>query len=153
MAQNLNLIIEQVGRDKGIDKEVIIEALESAVLTASRRKFGIQKDIEAQYNNETGEVELFQFMNVVGTVEDVETQISLEEAQKLDEEAELGDSLGMKLDTSDFGRIAAQTAKQVIIQRVRDAERENIYNEFKDKKGEISFTCDILVALKKCSII
>jgi N utilization substance protein A len=137
MAQNLNYIIEQVGRDKGIDKKVIIEALESAVLTASRKKFGPQRDIEAHYNEETGEVELFQFMNVVGSVEDEETEISLEEARRLDEEVELGDSLGMKLDTSDFGRIAAQTAKQVIIQRVRDAERENIYNDFKDKKGEI----------------
>ena len=137
MAQNLNYIIEQVGRDKGIDKKVIIEALESAVLTASRKKFGPQRDIEAHYNEETGEVELFQFMNVVGTVEDDDTEISLDDARGLDEEAELGDSLGMKLDTSDFGRIAAQTAKQVIIQRVRDAERENIFNEFKDKKGEI----------------
>jgi N utilization substance protein A len=137
MAQNLNFIIEQVGRDKGIDKEVIIEALESAVLTASRKKFGTQKDIEAHYNVESGEVELFQFMNVVDTVEDTETEISLDEARKLDDEAEVGDSLGMKLDTSDFGRIAAQTAKQVIIQRVRDAERENIYNEFKDRKGEL----------------
>jgi N utilization substance protein A len=137
MAQNLNYIIEQVGRDKGIDKKVIIEALESAVLTASRKKFGPQRDIEAHYNEETGEVELFQFMNVVGAVEDEETEISLDEARGLDEEAELGDSLGMKLDTSDFGRIAAQTAKQVIIQRVRDAERENIFNEFKDRKGEI----------------
>lgn len=137
MVQNLNFIIEQVGRDKGIDKGVIIEALESAVLTASRKKFGTQKEIEAHYNEETGEVELFQFMNVVGTVEDSETEISLEEARELDEEAEIGDSLGMKLDTSNFGRIAAQTAKQVIIQRVRDAERENIYNEFKDRKGEL----------------
>lgn len=137
MAQNLNFIIEQVGRDKGIEKEVIIEALESAVLTASRKKFGTQKEIEAHYNEETGEVELFQFMNVVESVADEETEISFDEAKKMDEEAEIGDSLGMKLDTSDFGRIAAQTAKQVIIQRVRDAERENIYNEFKDKKGEI----------------
>ncbi len=137
MAQNLNFIIEQVGKDKGIDKEVIIEALESAVLTASRKKFGIQREIEAHYNEETGEVELFQFMNVVQDVEDEETEISFEEARKLDEEVEVGDSLGMKLDTSDFGRIAAQTAKQVIIQRVRDAERENIYNDFKDRKGEI----------------
>jgi len=137
MAQNLNFIIEQVGRDKGIEKEVIIDALESAVLTASRRKFGAEKDIEAHYNAESGEVELFQFVNVVENVEDSETEVSLEEARQLDEEAELGDSLGIKLDTSDFGRIAAQTAKQVIIQRVRDAERENIYNEFKDRKGEL----------------
>ncbi len=137
MTQNLNFIIEQVGKDKGIDREVIIEALESAVLTASRRKFGTQKEIEAHYNEETGEIELFQFMNVVEDVQDSEMEISLDEARQLDEEAEIGDSLGMKLDTSNFGRIAAQTAKQVIIQRVRDAERENIHNEFKDKKGEL----------------
>jgi len=137
MAQNLNFIIEQVGKDKGIDREVIIEALESAVLTASRKKFGIQKEIEAHYNEESGEVELFQFMNVVEEVQDSEIEISIDEARQLDEEAEIGDSLGMKLDTSNFGRIAAQTAKQVIIQRVRDAERENIYNEFKDKKAEL----------------
>ena len=78
MAQNLNYIIEQVGRDKGIAKEVIIEALESAVLTASRKKFGTIKEIEAHYNEESGEVELFQFMNVVDTVEEDETEISLE---------------------------------------------------------------------------
>ncbi len=137
MPQNLGFIIEQVGKDKGIDKEVIIEALESAVLTASRKKYGTQKDIEAHYNEETNEVELFQFRDVVEAVEDSETEISIEEAKGLDEEAEIGDNLGIKLDTSDFGRIAAQTAKQVIIQRVRDAERENIYNEFKDRKGDI----------------
>jgi N utilization substance protein A len=137
MAQNLNFIIEQVGKDKGIERHVIVNALENAVLMASRKKYGTQRMMEVHYNEEIGEVELFQFMEVVEEVEDPDTQISLEEAKELDPDSEIGDSLGVKLDTSDFGRIAAQTAKQVIIQRVRDAERDNIYNDYKDRKGEI----------------
>ena len=137
MSQNLNYIIEQVGRDKGIERDVIIDALENAVLMASRKKFGPQRLMEAHYNEEIGEVELFQFVEVVEEMEDPYTQISLDEARQLDPDAEIGDSLGVKLDTSAFGRIAAQTAKQVIIQRVRDAERDNIYNDYKDRKGEI----------------
>jgi len=137
MSQNLNFIIEQVGKDKGIERQVIIEALENAVLMASRKKYGSERTMEAHYNEEAGEVELFQFVEVVEEVEDPYTQISLDEAKELDPDSEIGDSLGVKLDTSDFGRIAAQTAKQVIIQRVRDAERDNIYNDYKDRKGEI----------------
>jgi N utilization substance protein A len=137
MGQNLNYIIEQVGKDKGIARHVIVDALENAVLMASRKKYGSQRIMEAHYNEEIGEVELFQFMEVVEEVEDPYTQISVDEARELDQDSEIGDSLGVKLDTSDFGRIAAQTAKQVIIQRVRDAERDNIYNEYKDRKGEI----------------
>lgn len=137
MAQNLNFIIEQVGKDKGIARQVIIDALENAVLMASRKKYGPQREMEAHYNEEIGEVELFQFVEVVEEVEDSLTQISQDEARALDSDSEIGDSLGVKLDTSDFGRIAAQTAKQVIIQRVRDAERDNIYNEYKDRKWEI----------------
>ena len=137
MSQNLNYIIEQVGKDKGIERDVIIDALENAVLMASRKKFGPQRLMEAHYNEEIGEVELFQFVEVVEEMEDPYTQISLDEARQLDPDAEIGDSLGVKLDTSAFGRIAAQTAKQVIIQRVRDAERDNIYNDYKDRKGEI----------------
>lgn len=136
MPTNLNYVIEQVGKDKGIDRKVIIEALEQAVLTASRKKYGHQGEIEVHYNEEIGEVELFRFKQVVEEVADPSTEISLEEARELDSEVQIGDSLGVKLNT-DFGRIGAQTAKQVIIQKVRDAERENIYNEFKDRKGEV----------------
>ncbi len=137
MIFDLNRVIEQVVKDKGIDKEVVIEAIEAAMLTASRKKFGAKKDIEAQYNPEIGEVELFQFQTVVEEVTDPDNEISLEDAKKLDPEVQIGDSLGIKLPSSEFGRIAAQTAKQVIIQRVRDAEREMIYNEYKDRKGEL----------------
>jgi N utilization substance protein A len=136
MPSNLSYVIEQVGKDKGIDRKVIIEALEQAVLTASRKKYGHQGEIEVHYNEEAGEVELFQFKQVVEEVTNPSTEISLGEARDLDNEAQIGDSLGVKLNT-DFGRIGAQTAKQVIIQKVRDAERENVYNEFKDRKGDL----------------
>ncbi|MGD0916212.1 MAG: transcription termination factor NusA [Thermodesulfobacteriota bacterium] len=137
MPSNLNYVIDQVGKDKGIDRKVIIEALEQAVLTASRKKYGHQGEIEVHYNEEVGEVELFQFKQVVEDVTNPSSEISLEEGRELDNEAQVGDSLGVKLDT-DFGRIGAQTAKQVIIQKVRDAERENVYNEFKDRKGDLA---------------
>jgi len=137
MPSNLSFIIDQVGKDKGIDRKVIIDALEQAVLTASRKKYGHQGEIEVRYNEEAGEVELFQFKQVVEEVTNPSAEILLEEAKELDSEAEVGDSLGVKLNT-DFGRIGAQTAKQVIIQKVRDAERENIYVEFKDRKGDIA---------------
>ncbi len=136
MPSNLNYVIDQVGKDKGIDRKVIIEALEQAVLTASRKKYGHQGEIEVHYNEDVGEVELFQFKQVVEEVTNPSTEISLKEAGELDNEAQIGDSLGVKLNT-DFGRIGAQTAKQVIIQKVRDAERENVYNEFKDRKGDL----------------
>jgi N utilization substance protein A len=135
MPSNLNFIIDQVGKDKGIDRKVIIEALEQAILTASRKKYG-HGEIEVHYNEEVGEVELFQFKQVVEDVINPSAEISLEEARALDSEVELGDSLGVKLDT-DFGRIGAQTAKQVILQRVREAERDNVYNEFKDRKSDL----------------
>jgi N utilization substance protein A len=137
MNQNLNYLIEQVGRDKGIDKQIIIEALEDAMLKASRKRYGLQKDIEARFNEELGEVELFQFKTVVEQVQDQDREIPVEEAKRMDPEAEVGDSLGVKLSIEDLGRIAAQTAKQVIMQRVRDAEGETTYNEYKDRKGEV----------------
>lgn len=139
MLPELKRLIEQVGKEKGIDKQIIIEALETAVLTAAKKKMGLNMDIEVQYNEEEGEIESFIFKTVVDKVITPETQISLEDARKdFDEDAELGDSLGMKLDTSTFGRIAVQTAKQIIIQKVKDAERDNIYEEYKDRKGDLA---------------
>ena len=137
MADELNYLIEQIGRDKGIDKELIIEALEDAVLKASRKRYGAHRDLEAHYNEELGEIEVFQFKTVVEEVQDPDLEISLEEARKIDPGCELGDSLGLKLNVKELGRIAAQTAKQVIIQRVRDAESETIVREYKNRKGEI----------------
>jgi transcription termination/antitermination protein NusA len=138
MLPELKRLIEQMGKDRGIEKETITEALEAAMLTAARKKLGQNVDIEAHYNDEAGEIEVFQFKTVVDKVLDQETQISREEARKtLDEGAEPGDSLGMKIETGSFGRIAVQMAKQIIIQRVKDAERDNIYEEYKDRKGEL----------------
>ena len=139
MLPNLTHVIEQVGRDKGIDKQILIEAIEAALLTAARKKLGSEREIEAHFNEDAGEVELFEFKTVVDEdeVEDESKDLTLSEALKLDPECEVGDSLGVKIDSSSFGRIAAQTAKQVIIQRVREAEREIVYNEYKDRKNEL----------------
>ncbi|MEN6464360.1 MAG: transcription termination factor NusA [Syntrophaceae bacterium] len=138
MFPELKRLIEQMGKDKGINKQIIIEALETAMLTAAKKKLGLNADIEARYNEEAGEIEVFQFKTVVDNVVDNETQVSLDFARSsLDEEAQLGDSLGIKIETSTFGRIAAQTAKQIIIQKVKDAERDNIFDEYKDKKGQL----------------
>jgi N utilization substance protein A len=130
-------VIEQVSRDKGIDRQVLIKALEEALGSAARKKFGTKVDIEVQYNDATGEIEVFQFKNVTEEVTEPDIQISLDEGRKLDSECEIGDSLGTKMDTTTFGRIAAQSAKQVIIQKMKDAERDAVYSGFIDRKGEI----------------
>ena len=138
MQQDLNRVIEQVSKEKGIDKAILISALENAMISAAKKTFGHQRKIEAQFNPEIGEVELFEAKTVVETVADPATEITLSEAREnLDPDAEMGDELLSKLDSSLFGRIAAQAAKQNIVQRVRDAEREIIYNEFKGREGQL----------------
>jgi transcription termination/antitermination protein NusA len=137
MPSELERIIEQVGKDKGIQKQILIDALQAAMISAAKKKFGPHRDLEAQYNPELGEVELFEFKTVVELVNDPSAEISLEDAKKTDPEAEPGDSLGQKIPTETFGRIAAQTAKQVIMQKVREAEREMVYDLYKDQKGEL----------------
>ncbi len=139
MDTNINIkhAIEQLVKEKGIDRQVVLEAMEQAVLTAANKKYRNTRDLEAHYNHETGEVELFEFVTVVEEVQDSYKEIGLEEAREIDPEAEFGDSLGEKLDASGFSRIAAQTAKQVIIQKVREAERETIFNEYSDRVWEI----------------
>ena len=127
---NLKNTIDSIVKEKGIDKQVVLEALEQAVLSAANKKYRNTRDLEAHFNEEAGEVELFEFVTVVEEVTDSYKEIDLEEAREVDPDVEIGDSLGMKMDASDFTRIAAQTAKQVIIQKVREAERETIYNEF-----------------------
>jgi N utilization substance protein A len=129
--------IEQIVKEKGIDRAVVIEAMEQAVLTAANKKYRNTRDLEARYNPDSGEVELFEFVTVVEEVLDSYKEIDLEEAREIDPEVEVGDSLGEKLDASGFTRIAAQTAKQVIIQKVREAERETIFNEYSDRQWEI----------------
>ncbi len=137
MVGNLNHIIDQVVKDKGIDRDVLVDALESAVLSAANKKFRNTRDLEAHFNEELGEVEVFEFVTVVDEVTDSYKEIDIAEAQEIDPDVELEDSLGMMMEAGSFSRIAAQTAKQVIIQKVREAEREGVYNEFKDRVGEV----------------
>ena len=134
---DLNAILGQMGRDKGIDKQVLVEAVESAMLSAARKHFGHNLNLETKLNPDTGEIEVVQFKVVVDVVDDPDTQISLVDARAGDPEAMVGEELGKKLDTVALGRIAAQTAKQVIMQKVRDAERGVIFEEYKDSKGEL----------------
>ncbi len=160
--EHLGNIVEQVAQEKGIEKQVLIETMEAAILKAAQAAFGPLRELEARYNEESGQIDLFQYMTVVEEVAEPERQIALELAKRHGLGAELGEELGfqvfwhprdaqkakqqdkefgdvldMKQARSSFGRIAAQTAKQVLLQRVRDAERDLIYNEFKDKKGEL----------------
>ncbi|MCZ6463709.1 MAG: S1 RNA-binding domain-containing protein, partial [Proteobacteria bacterium] len=135
---NLKREIDQIAKDKGIDASEITGALEEAMRQAARKRFGQEKEIEARYNDEIGEVELFEFREVVEEVTDRETQILIADAKReYDPDVEPGDEIGVKLDTSGFGRILAQAAKQVIIQRIRDAERDNTYEEYRDRQGEV----------------
>lgn len=141
--ENLDLgaVLEQVGREKNIEKEVLVSALEDAMLSAARKKLGIDADLEAKYNEEAGEVEVYEFLRIVANDADKKAgEIHFKDAQKLapdlTDEA-VGEDLGVKLDSKEFGRIAAQNAKQIIVQRVREAERLMVYNEYKDRKGEI----------------
>ena len=162
MQPNLNMVLDQVGKDKNIGRDVLVQALEQAILTAAKRAFGQHREMEAQYNEETGSVDLFLIVNVLEEVDVEGREISLADAHAAGLEAEMGDELlfqifyrpedddraaeqdekfgdllGLRKAARQFGRIAAQTAKQVIYQRVREAERDNIFNEFKDRKGEI----------------
>lgn len=138
MLSDLKRIIDQISRDRGFDKELLIEAIEEAVASAARKKFGSRRDMEVRYNEEYGEVEVFQFRSVVEDAQDEQTEISFQEAKVLDPEVQLGDELGEKMENiTELGRIAAQSAKQVIIHRMKDAEREVIYDMFKDRQGDV----------------
>jgi N utilization substance protein A len=159
---NLGFILEQVAKEKGIDKKILVDTIEAAILKAAQSAFGPTRELEARFSEETGQVDLFQYMTVVEKVSEPEREISFDDAKRRGLEAELGEELGFQVfwrpeDTdkaraqdkefgdllklkqarSAFGRIAAQTAKQVLLQRVRDAERDLIFNEYKDRKGQL----------------
>src|SRR5438034_9495201 len=137
MNRELLIVIEQIGREKGIDKETLFEALESALLSASRKTLGAAENVRSEIDRHTGALKVFGRKKVVEEVTDNKLEISLADAKALNPEAELEDELEQELPPQEFGRIAAQTAKQVILQRVRDAERERIYAEFAGKEGQI----------------
>lgn len=137
MISDLERLVDTITSEKNIPRDVVVQILESAMVAAARKKFGDAREIEAEYNQELGEVELFEFRRVASDIMDEEVEMPLEEGRDLDPECEIGDWLGQKLEVDRLGRIAAQTAKQVIIQKIRDAERELTFNEFKDRKGEL----------------
>jgi N utilization substance protein A len=160
----LGLVLDQVSKDKNIDRAVLVETLEQAILTAAKRAFGLQREMEAKFNEETGRVDLWQIMIIAEflTAGNEEKEILWADAERFGLKAEVGEELLFQIfyDEKDqakaeeqdakygellklnrawkgFGRIAAQTAKQVILQRVREAERENIFNQYKERKGEL----------------
>ena len=133
----LKKAIDQISKDKGIDRDMLVHTLEDAVRTSVHRKYGDDVDLEVSFNEETGEIEVYHFKIVTKEVTDPTSQISLEEALTHDPSVQEDDEMGFRLNVGDLGRIAAQSAKQVIIQRMRDAELEIIFEEYKDRKGEI----------------
>jgi N utilization substance protein A len=130
-------VIEALGKDRGIDREIVIKAIEQAFLVTARKKYGIQGEYETRYNSEEDEIEIYQYKNVVQDVRDNIVEINLEDAQKLDEDVEVGDQLGIRIENPNFTRVDVQTARQIIFQKVRDAEREILFSEYKDKVGEL----------------
>jgi N utilization substance protein A len=139
MANQLRQQIEQISREKNINPDVIIAAIEDAILTASKKYYKGEEDLRSRFNEESGQIEVFAVKEVVEEVEHEDTQISLEEAHKLfpGAEVEIGQQIEFPKPTDILGRIAAQTAKQVIFQKVREAERDNVYAEYSGRVGEV----------------
>jgi N utilization substance protein A len=137
MSKELCYVIDQISREKGISREVLIETLCSALLSATRRKFSGRTNIDLLIDPKTCDIDAFEIKNIVATVTNKDEEISLEDAREITPDALEGETINIPLDLHDFSRMAAQTAKQVIFQKVREAEREVIYNEFKDKVGQI----------------
>ncbi|MYH02413.1 MAG: transcription termination/antitermination protein NusA, partial [Nitrospira sp. SB0675_bin_23] len=137
MKRELMAVIEQVGREKGIDKYRVLAAVESALLTAAKKRYGNNENIQVQIDPETGEISIVSLKTIADQITDANAQISLEEARAIDGEAELGDEIGSLIDVEEFGRIAAQAAKQVICQKVREATWEAVEREYSKREGDL----------------
>ncbi len=137
MSRELINVIEQISREKGIDSHTIIEAVKSALQIAARKCFGASDNIQVEIDSKSGEIQVILIKKIVEQVTNPKEEISIEEAKKIDSEADLGDEIGALIEVGDFGRIAAQTAKQVIFQKVREAEWDAVYKDFIDRQGEI----------------
>ena len=135
--KELVLTLEELENVKGIKKSYLIEAIETALVTAYKRNFDSAENVKVIMDKDTGAAHLYAVKEVAEAVEDSKLQISLDEAKSISKKLEIGDSVDIEMIPKDFGRIAAQTAKQVIIQKLREAEREIVYTEFNDRKGEI----------------
>jgi transcription termination/antitermination protein NusA len=130
-------IADAVAREKAIDRGIVIAAMEDAIQKAARSRYGTETEVRAEINPKTGEMKLWRQLQVIDEVENSATQISLEDARRNNPAAQLGDSILLPLPPMEYGRIAAQSAKQVIVQKVREAERDRQYQEFKDRIGDI----------------
>jgi N utilization substance protein A len=137
VAVNLIQVIEQIGREKGIERDVLIDAVGAAILSASRKTLGAVSDLRVDFDQASGRFVLYTVKTVVEEVTNPRSEIALEEARRHQPELKLGDEFRIEVQPRGFGRIAAQTAKQVIIQRVREAERDSIYHSFKNREGEL----------------
>ena len=129
--------LDEIEREKGVSKEIIFDSLEKALLKSYEKNFGEYENVKININRTTGKVELFAIKTVVEVVEDNITEISLDDAKAISTKYSLGDEVSIKLKTMDFGRVAAQTARNIVIQKIKDAEREVIYNDFQDKEREL----------------
>jgi N utilization substance protein A len=130
-------LVEQISREKGVDAAIIIAALEDAILTAAKKYYRTEEPYQARFNQDTGEIEVFLLKRVVSEVADPSTEISLKDAKRIDPKAEVGGEVEAHKPTDVLGRIAAQTAKQVIFQKVREAERDHIFSEYGDRIGQL----------------
>ncbi len=133
----LSRIIEIIGKERGIEKDIVVRAVEQAFLVTARKKYGIQGEYETRYNEEDDDIEIYQYKNVVDSIRDPILEIDLQNAQVLDKNIELGDQVGVRIENPNFTRVDVQTARQIIFQKVRDAEREIIFADFKHKEGEL----------------
>lgn len=137
MVNQLTQMIEQLSKEKGIDPDIVYRALEDAMVAAARKFFKTEEDLQASLDPETGMIDVFAVKEIVETVENPDIEMSLEEALEVDPTFEIGEFIEIPKDTRELGRIAAQTAKQVIVQKVREAEREIIFQEFSDQVGVV----------------
>ena len=135
--KELILSLEELEKEKGIKKEYVIEAIETALVTAYKRNFDALENVKVDIDKQTGATHIYAIKDIMEVAKDDATEISLEDAHKINKSLQLGDQVDVEIVPKDFGRIAAQTAKQVIIQKLREVERDLIFNEFNDRKGEI----------------
>ena len=135
--KELILALEELEKEKGIKKEYLLETIETALVTAYKRNFDSLENVRVEMDHQTGATHVYAIKEVMEKANDEDTEISLKEAQKINPDLKEGDTVETEIVPRDFGRIAAQTAKQVIIQKLREVEREIVYNEFNERKGEI----------------
>mgnify|MGYP000006770101 FL=1 len=129
--------LSEIEKEKGISKEIVFEALESALVSSYRKNYGTSENVIVNMDRETGEIKLFASKDIVEKVEDPQLEISLDEAKKINPNYEIGDVYNQEIHPKNFGRIAAQTAKQVVIQRIKDAERDIVFDEYVEREKEI----------------